>query len=179
MCATFRRASWTPPVLEIVPGGLGNSLSQLFSSDFYGYLLGFSLQVPVFNTESRAANARAQLSLSQAEMQRRDLQQAISLEIRDALHQIEMNEARVAAAGEAVRFARERLDSEQVRFDVGRGKTRELIEAQRDLVRAQSVLLRAKVDLIQGHTLLDRALGRTLQVHRIQLSEVLKRNVRR
>ena len=89
-----------------------------------------------------------------------------------------MNEARVAVAGEAVRFARERVDSEQVRFDVGRGKTRELIEAQRDLVRAQSVLLRAKVDLIQGHTLLDRALGRTLQVHRIQLSEVLKRNVR-
>ena len=174
----FSQGFLDPPVLEIVPGGLGDSLSQLFSSDFYGYLLGFSLQVPVFNTESRAANARAQLSLSQAEMQRRNLQQAISLEIRDALHQIEMNEARVAASSEAVRFSQERLDSEQVRFDVGRGKTRELIEAQRDLVRAQSVLLRARVDLIQGHTLLDRSLGRTLQVHRIQLSEVLRRNVR-
>ena len=84
----------------------------------------------------------------------------------------------MAAAGEAVRFAQDRLASEQVRFEVGRGKTRELIEAQRDLVRAQSVSLRAKVDLIQGHNLLDRALGRTLQVHRIQLSEVLTRNVR-
>ncbi len=174
----FSQGFLDPPVLEIVPGGLGDSLSQLFSSDFYGYLLGFSLQVPVFNTEARAANARAQLSLSQAEMQRKNLLQAISLEIRDALHQIEMNEARVAAAGEAVRFAQDRLASEQVRFEVGRGKTRELIEAQRDLVRAQSVSLRAKVDLIQGHNLLDRALGRTLQVHRIQLSEVLTRNVR-
>ena len=110
-------------------------------------------------------------------LQRQSVQQTISLEIRDALTLIEENEARLEAGQEAVRFATERLDGEEARFEVGVGTTRLLIEAQRDLLQAVSVLLRAQIDLIKSHHLLDRALGRTFDRYNIRLSETLKTNV--
>ncbi len=167
-----------PPIIDIIPGGLGDSLDQLFTGGFYGYTLGLTLQIPIFNTESRAQNAQAQIALDRAELQRRSLRQGVALEIRDALTQIEMNQARLEASQATVRFAQERLEGEQAKFDVGLGTTRELIEAQRDLVQAQSVQIRAQVDLIKSHAALDKAVGRSLAKQNIELKDALRFNVR-
>lgn len=174
----FSRGFFNAPIVDIVPGGLGSSLEQLFSADFYGYVLGFNLQLPIFNTEARARNAEAQIAMDRAQLRKRSAQQSISLEIRDALTQIEMNHARMDSAQAAVRLAGERLEGEKARFEVGMGTTRELIETQRDLQQAESVLLRAQIDLIKSHALLDKALGRTFEVHKIKLSDALKINVK-
>lgn len=167
------------PLLEIVPGGLEDSLSQLFSSDFYGYVVGFSFNLPIGNNEARAQNAQAKIALDRARLQQESLKQQISLEIRDALTQIEMNEERLQASQAAVRFAQERLEGEEARFEVGMGTTRELIEAQRDLLQAESVLLRAQTDLIKSHRSLDRALGRSFERYNIRLADALSTNVQR
>ena len=164
-------------VVDIIPGGASDSFSQLFSGDFYGYTVGLNLELPIFNTDALAQNAQAQVAMDRSLLQRQSVQQTISLEIRDALTLIEENEARLEAGQEAVRFATERLDGEEARFEVGVGTTRLLIEAQRDLLQAVSVLLRAQIDLIKSHHLLDRALGRTFERYNIRLSETLKTNV--
>lgn len=174
----FSRGFVNPPVVAVVPGGLGDSLSQLFSADFYGYVLGFNLQLPLFNTDARARNAQAQIGVNRAELAKRSLEQAVATEIRSALTQIEMNQARVEAPRVAVSSARERLEGEEARFEVGMGTTRELIEAQRDLQQAESILVRAQIDLIKSHALLDKALGRTFQRHNIRLADALQTNVR-
>ncbi len=174
----FSQGFINPPIVAIVPGGLGDSLSQLFSSDFYGYTIGVDFRIPILNTQARAENAAAQIGYDRLELRKSSLDQSISLEIRDALTQIEMNEARQEAAGATVRLAQERLDGEEAKFEVGLGTTRELIEAQRDLVQAQTVLLRARVDLIKSHAQLDRAVGRTLLVKNIEIGEAIGLNVR-
>ncbi|MBI4445515.1 MAG: TolC family protein [Acidobacteria bacterium] len=174
----FSRGFINPPILSITPGGLGDALEQLFSGDFYGYVLGFSFQLPIFNTEARAENAAAQIALDRAELRKRAVQQNISLEIRDALTQVEMNIARIDAASAAVDFASQRLEGEQARFEVGMGTTRELIETQRDLEQAESLLVRAQTDLIKSHALLDKAVGRSLERYNIRLEEALRINVR-
>ncbi len=173
----FSQGFLNPPIVAIVPGGLGDSLSQLFSSDFYGYTVGFDFQIPILNTEARAQNAQAQIGYDRLALQKRSVEQTISLAIRDALTQIQMNEARQEAAQATVRLAQERLDGEQAKFEVGLGTTRELIEAQRDLVQSQSVLLRTQVDLIKSHAQLDRAVGRTLEQKNIRLGDVLQTNI--
>lgn len=174
----FSQGFTNAQIVDVIPGGLEDSFAQLFSTDFYGYVVGFNLELPIFNTEARAENAQAQIALERAQLRQESLRQAISLEIRDALTQIEMNEARLQAAEAAVRFGRERLEGEEVRFDVGMGTTRELIEAQRDLLEAESVLLRAQIDLIKSHNLLDQALGRTFDRYNIRLGDALQTNVR-
>lgn len=167
-----------PTIIDLIPGGIDDSLNQLFSSDFYGYVLGLNLELPIFNTEARAQNAQAQLAHEQSRFSRRSLEQTVALQIQNALNQIEMNQASLQAGLTAVRAAEERLDSEQARFEVGVGTTRELIEAQRDLVQAESVLVRARTSLMKSQAQLNFAVGRTFESNNIDLNDALSTNVR-
>ena len=154
------------------------SLDRLFSSDFYSYVVGLELQLPIFNREDRAKNAQAQISHDRSILDRKNLTQLIFLEIRDASNQIEMNQASLRTGKTGLLAAQERLDAEQARFDVGRGTTRELIEAQRDLLLAELIFVRAQTDLMKSRALLNRALGRTFERHNIRLTEALETNLR-
>ncbi|MGW8181145.1 MAG: TolC family protein, partial [bacterium] len=136
-----------PPIIGIIPGGLGDSLSALASGDFKGFVVGVNLTLPIKNSESRAQNAKAQIDLRRAQLAKRSLRQRIALEIRDTMTQVDMNEARLEASRTAVRAAEERLAAEEARFEVGLGTTRQLIEAQRDLLQSISVEVRSEMDL--------------------------------
>ena len=167
-----------PEIIGIVPGGLSQSLDKLFSSDFYGYVFGLELQLPLFNQEDRARNAQAQISYDRSILHLKNLKQLVSLEIRDALTQLEMNQASLRTGETGQLAGQERLEAEQARFDVGRGTTRELIEAQRDLLLAELIFVRAQTDLMKSRALLNRALGRTFERHNIRLREALETNLR-
>src|SRR5690606_27032914 len=166
-----------PPIVDIIPGGLADSLKDLFSADYYGYVLGFDFRFPIFNTEARAANAQAQIALRRSELEEKSVRQMVQAEIRSALTQIEMNRERLQAVGVAVQSALERLEAEQARFEVGMGTTRDVIEAQRDLAQAESVQVRAEIDLIKSYDLLDRAVGRTLSNLNIVMRDSVNENV--
>ena len=89
-----------------------------------------------------------------------------------------MNQASLRTGQTGRVAAQERLEAEQARFEVGRGTTRELIEAQRDLLLAELIFVRAQTDLMKSRALLDRALGRTFATHNIALGEALETNLR-
>ena len=103
--------------------------------------------------------------------------EAINLEIRTALNDIDMNRARFEEAEVTLRFEEERLQGEEARFEVGIGTTRQVIEAQRELILAQSLVLRAQIDLIQSNRLLDKVLGRTLQEFGVRVADAIRTNV--
>ncbi|MFB3906114.1 MAG: TolC family protein [Acidobacteriota bacterium] len=174
----FSQGFFNPPVVGVIPGGVGDSLDQMFSADYYGYMLGLTLQLPIFNQEARAENAQAQISVDQAKLREERVRQMIAVELREALTRVDMNRASMEAGEAAVRSARERLVAEQARFEAGMGTTREIIEAQRDLLLAETTRLRAQIDLIKSHALLDKATGRTFDRFGIQLVEALHKNVR-
>ena len=166
-----------PPIVGFESGGVGDSFEQLFSGDFYGYTVGLDLRLPIGNVDARAENAKAQINLQRAELQRQAAAQRVAQEIREALTEIEMNRASLEAASATVRLGRERLEGEQARFEVGRGTTRTVIETQRDLLLATVTELRAQVNLIKSHVQLDRATGTTLEKHQIQIRQQLSLNL--
>ena len=166
-----------PEIIDIIPGGIEDSLDQLFSGEFYGYLVALELRLPIFNREGRARNAQAQIRYDQSLLSEQNVRQLVALEIRDALTQLEMNQASLQTGRTGLRAAQERVEAEQARFEVGAGTTRQLIEAQRDLLRAESIVVRAETDLMKSQALLDRALGRTFERHNISLNEALEMNV--
>jgi outer membrane protein TolC len=174
----FSRGFTDPEIIGILPGGLGDSLDKLFSSDFYGYVVGLELQLPLFNREDRAKNAQAQIRYDQSILNQENIKQLISMEIRDSLSRIEMNHASLRTGETGRLAAQERLQAERARFEVGRGTTRALIEAQRDLLLAELIFVRAETDLMKNRALLNRALGRTFQRHNIHLREALETNLR-
>jgi len=174
----FSQGLFNPPVVGIIPGGVGDSLDQMFSADYYGYMLGLTLQVPIFNQEARAENAQAQIGVDQAKLRQERVRQQIAVQLREALTRLEMNRASLEAGEVAVRAARERLIAEEARFGAGMATTRQLIEAQRDLLFAEITRLRAQIDLIKSGALLDKATGRTFDRFGIQLVDALSRNIK-
>ncbi|RPJ52712.1 MAG: TolC family protein [Acidobacteria bacterium] len=174
----FSQGLFNPPVVGVIPGGVGDSLDQMFSADYYGYMLGLTLQVPIFNQEARAENAQAQISVDQAKLRGGRVRQQIAVQLREALTRLEMNRASLEAGEVAVRSAQERLIAEEARFGAGMATTREIIEAQRDLLLAETTRLRAQIDLIKSEALLDKATGRTFDRFGIQLVDALARNVK-
>ncbi len=173
----FSEGFFNPPIVERIDGGLGESLSELFSGSYRGYVFGFDLRFPINNSAARARNAQANIDLDRARMEKRSARQLIALEIRDALTRIEMNKARIAASAATVTAAEKRLEGEEARFEVGVGTTRELIEAQRDLLQAISTQVEAHTSLAVSQAMLDKAVGRTFSRHGIVLQDEISRNV--
>jgi len=174
----FSQGFFNPPVVGIFQGGMRDSLDQMFSADYYGYMLGLTLQLPIFNQEARAENAQAQISMDQAKLREERVRQLIAVQLREALTRLEMNQASLEAGEAAVRSARERLVAEQARFEAGMATTRQIIEAQRDLLVAEITELRAQIDLVKSQALLDKAAGHTFDRFGIQLADALNRNVK-
>lgn len=166
------------PIIDVIPGGFGDAMSQMLGGSFGGYIVGLNLQLPIKNVEARAVNAKAQIDLRRAEMNKQAIRQKVGLEVRDALTQVQMNKARLEASQATVRAESERLQGEEARFEVGMGTTRLLIEAQRDLLTAKSVEVRALTELIKSYALLDKAVGRTFRKHNIRLNDALETNVK-
>lgn len=173
----YSQGIFDAPIIGILPGGLPDSLHQLFSGTYYGYLVQANLQFPIFNTEARALSAQAQIDLNRNELNRDSLRQSVSLEIRQALTQIEQSRASLEAAIPGVSAAQAALAGEQAKFEAGLATTRNIIDAQRDLLTAEEVRLRAQIDLIEAYAALDHAIGQTFERHNIRLEEAVATNV--
>jgi outer membrane protein len=161
------------PIVGVIPGGLGDSLSSLFSGSNIGYVLGFSLKVPIGNDQARVNNAQAQIAYKQAEESLRSLQLQITMQIRQAYELVALNRDSVAAAQVTVDYQEKRLQGEQDKYALGASTTFLVLQAQRDLENAQDVLLQAKIAWIQSRIILDLAVGDTLQAHNIVLEDTL------
>jgi outer membrane protein len=169
----FSKGFINAPIIGMIPGGFGDSLSSLFSGSYNGYTLGFTFRVPIGNDQARVNNAQAQISYKQAEESLRALRQQISLQVRQAYDLVELNQASVAAAQVSVDYQEKRLQGEQDKYALGASTTFLIVQAQRDLQNAQSILLQARIAWIQSRIALDQAVGDTLPAHNIILDDVL------
>jgi len=162
------------PIVGIIPGGLLDSLSSLFSGSNIGYAMAFNLKVPIGNDQARVSYAQAQIAYNQGEETLRSLRQQIILQVRQAYDSMDMNRASVEAAQVAVDYEAKRLQGEQDKYSAGASTTFLVLQAQRDLQNAQSVLLQAKIAWIQSRIALDQAVGDTLANHNIVLDDALR-----
>ncbi|MBZ5497625.1 MAG: TolC family protein [Acidobacteriia bacterium] len=169
----FSQGFLNAPIIAITPGGFGDSLSSLFSGSYLGYAVGFNLKVPIGNDQARANSAQAQITYNQGEESLRSLRQQIILQVRQAYDSVALNQDSVAAAQVAVDYQEKRLQGEQDKYMLGASTTFLVVQAQRDLQNAQSVLLQAKIGWIQSRIALDQAVGDTLSVHNIVLDDAL------
>jgi outer membrane protein len=158
-------------VSSIISGGLGDALDSAFNANFPTYSAGLTLNIPLRNRSAQADSARALLEQRQAETSYRQLQNTIVVDVRNAQIALEQDQARVQAAEKARILAQQTLDAERKKFSLGVSTTFLVIQAQRDLTTAEGNELRAKVDLQEAQVAYEQAIGRTLQVNRITVSD--------
>ena len=134
------------PVLETIPGGYSDALSEVFARDFPTWSLGVRVSYPILNRSASAAKARAQVSLEQATVSLHRLEMQITTEVRSAARSVESNYKRVESTRAARVLQQRRLDAEEKRFAAGMSTNFLVTQAQRDLALAEVAELRAVAD---------------------------------
>jgi outer membrane protein len=165
---TSSTATTPGPVTE---NGLGDALRNVFESNFPNYAVQLNLTIPIRNRSAQADNDRAQLSQRQGEVILRRLENSVVVDVRNTQIAMEQNRARVDAAIRARILAEQTLDAEQKKFQLGASTIFLVIQAQRDLATSRSTEVRALVDLTESKINFERALGRTLEVNKIDIAD--------
>jgi len=157
-----------------IPGGVGDSFSQLFGYNYTGYAFGFSFVLPLSNKAAEADYERAlneqRLSKSKVDV----TAQQIALDVRNALTQVEMNRARIETAKLTRELAQKKMEAEQQKFSLGTSTLRFVLEEQRNVAMAESNELQAEVNFTKSLVDLDKAMGLTLSKNNIELEKTLR-----
>ncbi|MGA8142892.1 MAG: TolC family protein [Candidatus Acidiferrales bacterium] len=151
--------------------GLNNALDQMIHSNFPSYSAGLNLVLPIRNRSAQADSARAQIDKRQQEVQYRQLQNTIFVNVRNAQIALQQDRAQVAAAEKARILAQQTLDAEQKKYQLGSSTSYQVVLRSRDLTTAQGNELRAKINLIEAAVNFDQAVGRTLDVNHIIVAD--------
>jgi outer membrane protein len=151
--------------------GIPTALKQTFDNKFPTYAAGINFSLPLRNRSAQADNARALLDERQLQVQYRQVQNQIFLAVRNAQIALQQDFAQVAAADRAQTLAQQTLEAEQKKYQLGASTTFLVIQDQRDLTAAQGNALRARINLAEAQINYDQALGHTLDVSRISISD--------
>jgi outer membrane protein len=170
---------FAPATTTKLSSGLGTALDSMIHSNFPTYSAGLNLVLPIRNRSAQADSARAQLDKRQQELQYRQLQNTIFVNVRNAQIALQQDRAQVAAAEKARILAQKTLDAEQKKYQLGSSTSYNVVLRSRDLTTAQGNELRARINLIEAAVNFDQAVGRTLEVHQIIVADASRSKIYR
>jgi outer membrane protein TolC len=161
------------PVTAIIRGGAGGAFSDLLNNHSRGYALGFNLQIPISNASRQAEYSRVTVEKKTNEDNIRALDQQIALEVRNAITSVEMSKARFEAAAISRELAKEQMEAEQRRFELGASTVRFVLEEQRNFEQMETNENAALINYRKSLVDYDRALGVTLKRNNINIDKTV------
>jgi outer membrane protein TolC len=163
----------TAPVISVTPGGFFDAFGDLFRYRSTGYTLGFQATIPLSNKSQQAQYDAVAVQRMTVEQNIKALQSRITLEVRNAINQLNLSKARIETAQTTKKLVQEQSDAEQKKFDLGATTIRFVLEEQRNLEQAQSNELSAIVSYAKALVDYDRALGLTLKKNNVSIDKAL------
>jgi outer membrane protein TolC len=152
-------------------GGYGSFLSQLFNRNFPNYSAGFQLNVPIRNRANQADLIQDELNYRQAQIQNKQMQNNIKLNVINA--QIALTQARAVyeTAVEARRLQEQVLAGEKRKYELGTSSLFNVIQVQRDTTSRALTEVEASSQYVKARNALDNVLGKTLEVQNVDVGE--------
>jgi outer membrane protein len=153
------------PELDLAAGyGGATDHPALLDSAFHdrGWSTGLTLGYTVGDTERSVRHAQAKIAAERSEVAIREVEATVELDVAGRVRDLR----NAALAADLARRARElsekQLEVEGEKLKVGRSSNFEYLRLQNDLVAARQAELAASVSYLDALTLLDQALGTTL-----------------
>jgi len=146
-------------IIEVIPGGYGDALSQLFGLGFATWRIGFNFSMPIGNHAAEGNFAQATLAEDQARAELQRIRQQTLLEVRQAARSVDDAGELMVSTRATRELAEQQLAIEQDRFEVGMSTNFEVLAFQDDLARAQVQELRAMIDYLRAEAALARVTG--------------------
>ena len=159
--------------------GYGGTLNQLVNSTAPDKGVGVQLNIPLRNRAAQAVQIRSELEYQQAQMRLQQIENQISIEVRNAQFGVEQNRASVASAQAAVDYAKQSLDAEQKKYQFGTSTTTLVLQTESALATAESTLMSAMAAYEKSRVELDRAVGTTLDHAGISIDDAARGQVTR
>ncbi len=162
--------SVTPPVI-LLPGGLGNALSQVSAFQFPTYGATLSLSLPIRNRAAEASLGTSEINKKRDLFNERATIQAIELEARNAIHQLEQAKLSMGAAKIARDLTQKNLDAEQRKYDLGAETIFVLLDTQTQLANADLALVQSQVSYQLALSAVQHATGELLERYHVQIKD--------
>jgi outer membrane protein len=173
----FVGAMPTTTTITPVPGGISDAWDSLIHSRFPTFQVGLQMNLPIRNRAAQANNGTAQLNLREEQTLYQEEKNTIFLGVRNALIAVTQTRNAVIAAGTARELAQQTYDDEVKKYQLGSSDTYTVALRSRDLTAAKTTELQDQVNLVEAVIGLDQAMGRTLEVHNISISDAKGANV--
>lgn len=155
--------------IVVLPGGLGDALSQLFGFGFPTYSFTLALQLPIRDRRAAADLADALLQKKQQAYFIRNLEQNVRLEVVNAISRVESARAAVKQAIIARDLAQKRLEAEQKKYELGTTVLFFVLDAQTALLQRESEVIRQSINYRRSMASLLAVTGRLLEERGIQV----------
>jgi outer membrane protein TolC len=158
---------------EVIPGGVGDALKQMWGFNYTGYNVGFTLIIPLDNKAAKADFSRSvnERKLSDARMEATT--QGIALDVRNAITQADIASKRVDTARVTLDLAQRTLAAEKAKFDAGTSILQFVLERQRDVATYESAQIQAQVNYTKALVDLDRSMGMSLKRNGLELNKAI------
>jgi len=154
-------------------GGLGSSFNQLFAFSYPGYGGTLTLNLPIKNRAAQGELGTALVGRHRDLYSAQQIREQITLDVNNAVHQLEVAKLSLAAGQTALDLAEKTLSAEQRKAQLGAENVFFLLDAQTRLATAQAGLLQAQVDYQNATATLDYARGNILDAYRVEVSDTL------
>lgn len=159
-------------------GGFGTALGQIARRNFPDYGVFVSLNVPLKNRQAQADMTRELLRRRLADIQIRQQENSIKLEVAQAVQSLERARENYKIAGEARQLREDMLEAEKKRFTLGSSSIFQIVQVQRDLANARTGEINAIRAYMSARNELDRATGQVLTRQNISIDAAYQGNLR-
>lgn len=135
----------TPIAGAPVPGGFGDTLSQMFGFGFPVYSFGLQLTLPIKNHQASADMADAMVAKKRDALNVRTVKQQVRLDVLTAVSQVESSKDAMKLSVVALGFGRKYMEAEQKKYELGTSTIFFVLQAQGALVAAESSVVQNSV----------------------------------
>ncbi len=156
---------------------IGPTLNQLVTSTNPDKGIGLTLNIPIRNRAAQAVQVRSELEFRQAQMRLQQIENQVSIEVRNAQYSVQQNRASVDSAQAALDLARQSLDAEQKKYQFGTSTTTLVLQYQSQLATAESNLVNATVAYEKSRVELARSTGTLLDDDHISIDDAVRGQV--
>lgn len=131
--------------------GIGDTLHQVLAFNYPSYGFGLQLTFPFRSSTAQANLSDSLVNKARDEYTKRQVQQRITLDVRQAIDSIELAKASITAAFRTRDLAKQNVAAEQQKYQLGSITAFELLDSQSRLASAESALLNSYVTYQQAY----------------------------
>jgi outer membrane protein TolC len=164
-----------PATCTVAPltSGFGDTFTNLFNSSAPDKGVQLTLTIPIRNRAAQAVQVRSQLEYRQAQLNLKQFENQVGIQVRNDEFAVEQDRASVVSAQEAQRLQEQTLDAEQKKYALGAETYFNVLSAQRDLAQAESNVVAAMTAYAKARVQLDKDTAQTLERNGISLDDAV------